>query len=456
MTTRDRRAFILCWMACWLVGSPTLAAEDGPLALPEEPVPLAEVPARPEPLLEIGSGFLSPTKLPQGWTLPTGAVWQPSLLLWGTLRSSLQGEWGSGTDRAQWANRLDLFGQLSFTPTERLVVSIAPLHDGTRASGYRFGLDGADADLVGEFDSEIETLYFEGDLGELFPNLDRDGWPIDWGFMLGRVPVTFQDGFLLDDNITAFGIAQNSIQVPGTSNLRVSLLSAWDDVDRVGISGNGSHTKLAGAFVEFDRPETTWAVDAVYTSGDGGGDGVFLAVSAIRRIHGHWNLTARLLGSYALDGESEAVGDGLLGVFGLSMSPRGTHDVAYLNVVTTAGRFTSAARGPDRGGPLSRVGILFEAPGVGGIGSPLPNDADHVLGAALGYQKFWLGGRTQLVAEAGGRIHTSTSASDSLGVALRLQQAIGRRVVLRFDVYGVRERERGGFLGARSEIVVKF
>ena len=432
-------------------------AEDGSLDLPEEPAPLATVPERPAPLLELGGDYLAPAKLDEAWTLPTGAVWQPSLLLWGTLRSSLQGEWGDGADEAQWANRFDLFGQVSFTPTERLVVGIEPLHDGTRASGYRFGIDGARAGFTGEFDTEIESLYFEGVVGELFPRIDRDEWwPLDLGFMVGRVPVTFQDGFLIDDRMTAIGLVQSSIRVPGTSSFRISLLSAWDDVHRGGTNANGGHTKLAGAFVELDRPEVTWAIDAVYVNGDGGGDGVFLGVSAIRRIRDRFNLTARLLGSYALDAESERVSDGLLGVVGLSFSPRGTHDVAYLNLAAATGRFTSAARGPTRGGPLGRVGILFDAPGLGSIGSPLANDADHLLGGAIGYQKFWAGGRTQLVAELGGRIHPRTSAADGAGIAFRLQQALGQRVVLRFDLYGVTERGRGEFLGARAEVVVKF
>ncbi len=446
----------LCWtlallpFATWGEGSTSSA-------LPEEPTPLATLPERPAPLLEWGPDYFAPGRIGQGFTLPTGAVWQPQWVAWGTLRTALQGEWGDGRDSAEWANRLELYGQLSLTPTERLVVSLEPLHEGTDASGYRFGLDGARAGFNGEFDADVETLYFEGDFGELFPSLDRaDRWPLDLGFMVGRVPVVYQDGFLIDDNMTAFGLVQNSIQWRNTSNVRWSVIAAWDDVHRGGNNAAGGHTKLVGSFLEFDREQTTWAIDAAYVSGDERADGVFLGVSGIRRVRNRLNLTARLLASYSLDAETDEVSDGVLGILGLSLTPERTHDVAYLNLFATTGRFTPAARGPTRGGPLGRVGILFEAPGLGAVGAPLANDADHALGGALGYQKFWAGGRTQFIAEVGGRVDPRGAGSDGWGLGFRFQQALGRRTVLRFDLYGVSARDRGEFVGFRSELEFRF
>jgi len=437
-----------------ILNNPGYAASP---ALPDRAEPLQDLPEQPRPLLSLGSSYLAPEKLGKGIELPTGAVWQPQLMVWGSLRSALQGEWGDGRDQAQWANRADLFAQLSFTATERLVISLQPLHEGGESSGYRFGLDGDRAEFDGEFDPFIETLFFEGDFGELFPALDRsEAWPRDLGFMVGRAPVIFQDGFLIDDNMTAFGLVQNSLALPGTSNARVSVLAAWDDVHRGGNNQRGGHTKLTGVFMEVDRDQTTWAFDSVYVSGDEVGDGVFLGASAIRRIRDRWNLTTRILGSYSLDDEVAELSDGLLGVLSLNFSPYRTHDVAYLNLFATSGRYTAASRGPTQGGPLGRIGLLFEAPGFGSLGAPLANDADHPLGGAIGYHKFWAQGRTQLIMELGGRIQPRSEGTDAWGLALRLQQALGRRVVLRFDLYGVSQRERGEFLGARSEILIKF
>lgn len=431
-------------------------AQDS-LALPEEPVDLATLPERPRPLLELGDPYLAPTRLFQGWTLPTGAVWQPSVLAWGILRTAVQGERGRATDLAQWANRLDLFGQLSLTPTERFVIGVEALQDGTDYAGYRLGVDGADAAFVGGSEVNVRTLFFEGDVGELFPRLDRDTiWPLDLGFMVGRVPVTFQDGFLIEDRMTGFGLVQNSILAPKTSNLRLSIVTAWDDVNR-GDNTSGGDTRLAGLFTELDGEASTWAVDAVYVNGKNHTDGIFGGVSMIRRIHDRWNLTARLLGSRALgDDDDAAVGNGLLGVLALSVAPHGTHDVAYLNVVGAAGRYTAAAREFDRGGPLARVGILFEAPAIGSIAAPLANDADRVYGGALGYQRFFADGRRQVVLEVAGRSRFGSWRDRAAAAGLRLQQALGRRLVLRLDAYVGSEREEGGFAGARSELLVKF
>ena len=57
----------------------------------DEPIPLAEIPKRPRPILELGEPFLGTGTLAQGIKLPTGAVWQPALMAFGTIRSALQG-----------------------------------------------------------------------------------------------------------------------------------------------------------------------------------------------------------------------------------------------------------------------------------------------------------------------------------------------------------------------------
>ncbi len=51
----------------------------------------------------------------------------------------------------------------------------------TRFTSYSF--NGANEGFNNEFNLDIETLFFEGDLGSLFPNLDKAGIkPIDYGF----------------------------------------------------------------------------------------------------------------------------------------------------------------------------------------------------------------------------------------------------------------------------------
>ncbi|MFT5043032.1 MAG: hypothetical protein ACI8TX_004029 [Hyphomicrobiaceae bacterium] len=456
--SKPRRGLVLLLLALasHFPGSAIASDAAHELQLPEEPIELATLPERPRPILEIGNDYLAPVEISEGIALPTGAVWQPSLLAWGTLRSAMQAKTGAGTDEAQWANRLDLFGQLSLTATERFVIGLEPFQSGTKFSGYRFGVDGADAEGVGDVEAGIQTLFFEGDVGELFPRLDRNRWwPLDVGFMVGRVPIVFQDGFLLDDRMTGVGLVQNSILAPGTSNLRLSVVTAWDAVNR-GNNARGGNTKLSGFSSEADFLNSTWALDAVYVDGTKRTDGVVAGVSMIRRIRERLNVTARVLGSYASQRETPLLDDGLLGVLSLSLAPKGTHNIAYLNVAASYQNYTAAARSADRGGPLGRMGVLFEAPGLGSIGSPLDNDANRFFAGVVGYQVFFSGGRAQLVLEAAGRARYAAVRDGTVGVGVRFQHAIGRRAMIRIDGYGGHTKGTHGFVGGRSELVIKF
>jgi hypothetical protein len=110
----------------------TNAADDAAKSqFSDEPLPLVleGFPQRPDPLLELGEDFLGTGTLKPGVGLPTGAVWHPSLLLFGTFRSALQTfDGGEGVARtSEWANRLDLFAQLRLSATERLILGLRPL-----------------------------------------------------------------------------------------------------------------------------------------------------------------------------------------------------------------------------------------------------------------------------------------------------------------------------------------
>ncbi|MEM7396000.1 MAG: hypothetical protein AAF492_27010, partial [Verrucomicrobiota bacterium] len=78
------------------------------------------VPARPPPLLELGPPFLAPSEIPGGIKLPTGAVWQPALMVYGSYESAVLYYEDFEQTFTEWGNRLDLFGNLQLTGTERL------------------------------------------------------------------------------------------------------------------------------------------------------------------------------------------------------------------------------------------------------------------------------------------------------------------------------------------------
>jgi hypothetical protein len=198
-------------------------------------------------------------------------------------------------------------------------------------------------------------------------------------------------------------------------------------------------------------------VDFVYVlEGDGGGDGLFWGASAVQRI-GRVNTTFRMLGSAALQEESEVVSDGYLLFSEVSWTPARTRDNAYVNAFWGIDNFASAARGPDKGGPLGRAGILFAAVGLGRYGAALGNRADEAAGAAVGYQKFLdEAGRRQLVVEFGGRLGTDGESDGALALGARYQQALGQRMVLQLDAFGLFQESRDEGFGIRAELRYEF
>jgi len=421
-------------------------------------------PERPKPLVELGEPFLGTGTLDPGFELPTGAVWQPSFLVFGQVRAAVQSLDNDGAQVSELAARLDLFGNLQLSGSERLVVAFRNLDQDGRFTRYTLDSDrpGEEDGFHDELNGEITGLFFEGDFGEIFPNLDlNDSGSTDVGFAIGRQPLLFQEGLLIADSIDALGLTRNSLLPKGTSNFRATLLLGWGDVHREGIEDDDA--RLIGLLTSTDFPKSTVDADLTYVTSDSlAGDQVNLGVSAVQRF-GHINTSFRVVGSYAPDGETFAARDGALLFSEVSWTPHGTHDLAYVNAFVALDHFTAAARGPATGGPLGRAGINFAAVGLGSYGAPLSSVAEEVTGFALGYQRFFDDTRQQVIFELGGRLGTATDVGDEAALSVRYQKALGRRFVVVADAFGGwREGVSGAgsgdanLFGGRLELVTKF
>lgn len=434
-------------------------------ALSEKPAPLQleGFPDRPKPIIEIGQNpFLGRGPIAPGITLPTGAVWQPVFLVFGTARTALQ-TFDNGTGQiTEWANRLDLYGNLYLTPTERLLIGFRPLdRDGLDYSGYRFD---PRQGLKNDLNAYITTLFFQGDFGELFPNLDpNDTKGLDLSFAIGRQPLSFQDGIMInEDVIDAFGLTKTSNFFLGASSWRTTGIFAWNELNRNN-NVRESSAKLFGLFNTADYAADTIDLDFAYVNAeaDTGGDGFYVGVGDTRRF-GLINSTTRINASFALDQETSAVSNGVLLFQQLSTTLPDSKDIVYLDAFWGIADYSSAARGPDRGGPLGQTGILFAAQGLGAYGAPLGNRANDAVGAAIGYQKFLGGADKQLTFELGGRVGTrdpkffASNQPDTIAGAIRYQMKLNQHLVLIFDTFIGFPEDRATAYGFRSEILVKF
>ena len=432
------------------------------------PLQLEAVPKRPKPILELGEPYLGTGTLKPGFRLPTGAVWQPALLAFGTFRTAIQtfepdaglGFSGGRSRVTEWTNRLDLFVNLQLSGSERLVVGIRALDEDGRFTGYFFEHpdDRLEGDFQDAFSADVETLFFEGDFGEIFPNLDRDDFgSTDVGFSVGRQPMLVQEGMLIDDTIDGLGLTRNTLQPKNTSNFRLTFFYGWDNVNVSNAERRSAN--LYALLTSADFRKSTVDVDLAYVQEHGGGGDFFAGgVSAVQRI-GKTNSSLRILGSTAIDRVTSASTDGLLLFSELSWVPHYTEDMIYLTTFWAIDEYSPAARGvgPASSGPLGRAGINFAAVGLGSFGAPLSARAREVAGGAIGYQKFLAHGRKQLLLEAGFRVGTASDVEDALAATARYQAAVGQHLVVVADGFvGYREASDATPYGGRLELVVKF
>jgi hypothetical protein len=470
------------------------------------PLMLKEMPARPRPILELGAPFLGSGKIGRGFEVPGGAIWQPSFILFGTLRSGASALDSGSRSSTEWANRLDLFGNLYLTGTERLVFGLRPL-DRTGTGGERLFTGYSSTPLPSggrgfreEFNLSWDTvshLFFEGDLLELIPALDPDDRRgLDLGFSVGRQPIRFQEGLLIDDSIDAIGLTRNNLKLPGTANVRLTGLFGWGQINRtssardIGLRNlRADDSKLVGLFTETDLRSTTMALDVVYV--DAGtlrladaatlpaAGGVYAGVSFVQRI-GRLNTAFRALASLpagdapsteTLFGPGDPAARGALFFVETSWTPHHGHDLVYATGFWASGKYRAAALDPTIPGPLARAGILFAGPGLGGFTAALSPAAENAVGGALGHQRFFANTRRQLVVEVGGRYSTRACGEPpcdphSAAAAARYQVALGRRFVVVLDGFVAYDRLRGAAveaaatsryrLGSRLELLVKF
>ncbi|OUS27006.1 hypothetical protein A9Q99_17525 [Gammaproteobacteria bacterium 45_16_T64] len=413
---------------------PTLSREPGKYLSDDD------LPQRTAPIIELGADFLGTGNIEPGFTLPTGAVWSPSLWVYGTFRSAYQTYRGAQENAeavVEWANRLDLFANLQLTGTERILLGLTPLHD--RDNGQFTG-EIYEPDVlkesIDETNTEIDTFFFEGDFAELFPNIDYfDSTPNDIGFSIGRQQILFMDGFMVNDSIDGFGLSKNNIRLKGFPHLvnwRSSLFVGIDEIERH-TNDDIDDSKLVGWFNQLDTSSSTYNVDMVYVTGEDAGDLLNIGGEAIQRF-GKLNSAFRVVASKAIGDVTQQSDNGMILFAELSWVPSRTHDNIYANAFVAIDDYTSAARGPLTGGVLGRTGILYAAQGIGTYPAPLSNNAQRASGLTLGYQKFFKS-RTQIVIEAGARFENRDELRDEHGVALRIQQAIGRRAFIQIDGY---------------------
>ena len=231
----------------------------------------------------------------------------------------------------------------------------------------------------------------------MFPRLDdHDKKSLDYGFAVGRQPLTLQDGLLANnDSIDMVSVTRNSMLIPGGSTLRLSGLVAVDRIYRQDYftpavnNALDRHNILFGFDGAADFSVSTIEADVLYNADSSGGNAnaVYAGVGAIQRI-GKLNTTFRAVTSIAVNGPSTEATTGTLLLSEFSYTLPSSVDIVYMNAYWGIDRFSSATRDPTEGGPLGDLGILNAAVGLGSYSAPLSNQADHSAAAQLATRCF--------------------------------------------------------------------
>ncbi|MBM3262859.1 MAG: hypothetical protein FJY97_05460 [candidate division Zixibacteria bacterium] len=437
---------------------PSQAAEDENRLSDKVVHPQVEnFPKRPRLLLELGERFLSPGPLREGWRIPTGATWHPALWVFGTLRTGVQGV-KTGAQTSEWANRLDIYGNLRISGTERIVVGFRPLNEFSGV-GYHFRPSNNPATPNGwrnKFSGRLTTLFFEGEIGEIFPGWDNDDrHALDIGFSVGRQDLVFQDGMLINDNMDAVGLTRNSLMPWGLTNLRVTGLYAWNNIHRHDLlEDNSAH--FFGLFTEADSRSTTVSIDMAYMMAKAAtGDAFYAGVSAIQHI-GPLNTVFRVNASIPVKGDTPATGRGALVYSEWSWVKPHSNNLVYFTNFWAIRRYSTATRDPGSPGPLYRAGILFTPAPMGRYGAALSSQTTDVVGGSLAYQMTFARDRKQLIFEAGGRKDTNGINAGAAAIGMRYQNAVGRRMVVQLDGFASVRQTGPATYGGRFEILTKF
>ncbi len=398
--------------------------------------------------------FLSPGPIDPGFKMKSGARWRPSLLLFGSARTAVQSYEAAGGERTtEWANRVDLFANLSLTSTERFLIGIRPLDDEGEFTGVRNG------DFVNGFDAEPSTFFFEGYLDELFPNLDpHDRRNLDYGISIGRQPIRLQDGILVDDTIDSIGLTKHNLFRMNSSASRISTFVGFNELHRNDNTRDSSARFLALSGT-FDYPGATFEIDGVYVSGDRhrGGDAAYFGIGHLAQL-GYWHSTARANASFAMNSQNRhAVADGWLLTHQLSRVMPYSDDVLTLSTFFEIDNYTSAARGPAMGGPLGSFSLLQRAFGIGTYGPPIETDSGDQIGLGVSYQHYLDEAQhRQILVAVGGSGSTDNGDDPTGALALQYQQALSENLIWSIGGFGSLTTEGDKGFGARTELTRKF
>ena len=397
----------------------------------------------------------------------------PGLMVFGDWRTAIAYNDNGGKEQGLVATRLNLDIDLKLTATERIHAFVGPLDQNNKFTRCAFSADDDDTCEL-ELDGNLETLFFEGDLGAITAGLTDEYVGFDLPFAAGLTPLLFQNGVWLEDAMTGFAVALPALNSPklDISNMDFTFFAGFDKVTTAAmLDTNGKladhSVNLYGvaAFLEVLGGYSELGIG--YTDGEDGLDQfdyVNLTAAFTRRYGGWLSNSVRFVWNVGQDPDNnrQDTADGYIVLVENSLI---THKpltlIPYLNAWVGIDRPQSLARAAGAGGILKNTGINFETDGLTGF-PKLDDTGRNTFGAALGIE-YLFDLHQQIVAEVavlqvieGNNEAGRPAKGDQHGFAIRYQRPLTKAWIARVDtLHGGREFD-DNISGMRFEIRRKF
>ena len=365
------------------------------------------------------------------------------------------------TEQSVVAARLNLDMDLALTATERLHAFVRPFDKNGSFTRYQIRGGSKDDEFVDQFDFNLETLFFEGDLGAMTSGWTSRPKKFDVPIAFGRVPLFTQNGIWLDDSFDglAMGITAKNSPRYDISNFDLTAFAGFNEVSTAAVPNSNYKAKVFGLAGFADARKGYVELGYGYIDADNSDLSYHnLTAAFTKRYAGRLANSIRLIGNVGQKATSKTA-DGLLVLVENSLVPRRPLNavpspinfVPYFNLFAGFNSPQPLARAADTGGVLKNTGINFESDGLTGYPT-LDASAHESYGGAFGLE--YLFGLTRQIVFEGAVVERMGNSAQGSQYALgaRFQQKILNAWILRLDaMHGWREGLENVY-GVRVEI----
>lgn len=389
----------------------------------------------------------------------------PQFVLAGESRTAVASNRTNGDSFNVAATRLNLDLDLRLTSTERIHAAVAPLQRGTQFTRIEF--DSNDFRAVEEFNFNFQTAYFEGDFGAIAGGVVDTVLPFDGPFAVGAMPLVYQNGTWLDDNLIGFAytVPARHSRWLDISNYDLTFLLAWDGITSPAFPGDNSAARMYGATTYLEAWGGYLELGYAFLEDRSMLDRSYHNVgwSWTRRYGNSLSNSVRMIGNFGQSPNGiDQTADGLLFMLDSSLiTSKPSTFVPYWNLWLGLDRPQSVARNAAAGGVLVRSGILLESDALTNYPT-LDATGRDTWGAAVGVNMLPSDFSQQLIAEVAMvepvlRGTPGPAPAEQYGVGLRYQKPLTNALIFRCDgMYGYDLNRDDHLSGARVELRRKF